>query len=201
MTYEPHPQANQSPVPPKQGLPGWAIGLIVGVSALLILLLGAGIWGINALGRTLNDAMPERQLPTPESPAFPEPKQPGHDASEHTDGLASQAATDSEYIVSTTEKYRTAHSDGTITQLVPGGDTVDPDYITAFLYALTDLRSAVRFTPATPDNAAQLREYAEQTAEYERRFLAGEDLDVDITITRDDGSVFESDGKYRTKTP
>lgn len=195
MTYEPHPQAGQ-PVPPQRGLPGWAIGLIVTLAALLILMLAAGIWGITALGRAISEAGPARPLATPEAPLVPAPDHSGEDAE-----LAAQAAEDSQYIIDTADRYRAARTDGTITALVPGGDTVDPDYITAFLYVLTDLRSAVRFTPATPDNAGQLREYAEEVAELEQRFLHGEDLDVEVTITREDGSVFESDGKYRTITP
>ncbi|WP_017794477.1 hypothetical protein [Leucobacter salsicius] len=89
--------------------------------------------------------------------------------------------------------YLEAQRDGTIYDLVPGGEQVDPAYIGAFLYALTDLKSASRFG-GTP---AELEELLAKAQAYEQRFLAGEDLGTSVKITRGDGSIFESDGKYR----
>lgn len=91
------------------------------------------------------------------------------------------------------EKYLDAQRDGTIYDLVPGGNQVDPAYVGAFLYALTDLKSATRFG-GSPEALQELRDKA---LAYEERFLAGEDLGTSVHITRGDGSVFASDGKYR----
>lgn len=89
--------------------------------------------------------------------------------------------------------YLEARRDGTINELVPGGASVDPDYVGAFLYVLADLKSATRFG-GTP---SELQELLDKARDYEARFLAGEDLDVSVRITRADGSVFDSDGVYR----
>lgn len=91
------------------------------------------------------------------------------------------------------DAYLEAQHDGTIYALVPGGDKVDPGYIGAFIYTLTDLKSASRFG----GTAAQLQELLDKAEACEARFLAGEDLDVTVRITRADGSVFASDGIYR----
>ena len=189
---------------PQRGLPGWAIGLIVGISALLLLLLVGGFVGLRLISGALSDALSSSphvsSAPTaPGTPRDPSDTDPGADATERT--AAAQATRDAEYVIGMYDQYLAASRDGSIRELVPDGANVDPDYFAAFLYMLTDLRSAARFVPPSAENAEQLHEYAEQAEEYERLFLAGKDLDVDIKITREDGSVFETDGKYRTVTP
>ncbi|MBL3700092.1 hypothetical protein [Leucobacter luti] len=187
--------------PQPRGLPGWAIALIIAGGALALTTLIGGLLAISALGTFLASARDVPVAPLPpsaEAPALPD----SPESSDSTPpGSAAQAQEDTDAIIELHEKYGDAIADGSITGMVPGGDAVDPDYIAAYLYSLTDLRSALRFVPASAENAAQLRVYAEQAEELERRFLAGEDLDVRVRITRDDGSVFESDGKYRTVTP
>lgn len=185
---------------PQRGIPGWAIGLIVGIGALLIVMLIGGLLGLRALGVAISEATPPRHPQVTEEPSVP-PLPETSDPAEPESDLLAQAEEDAEYVIELHEQYLAARTDGSITDDVPGGSQVDPDYIAAFLYAITDLRSAVRFVPPSVENAEQLREYAEEAREYERLFLAGEDLDIDIKITREDGSVFETDGKYRTIKP
>lgn len=121
----------------------------------------------------------------------------GTPSPESRDAAAAEA--DAEHIIETVDDYLAASRDGSIFELVPGGEHVDPDYVRAYLYAISDLRSAVRFTPPSADTAAQLREYATKLDQFEGRFLAGADLDIEVEIVREDGSVFSSDGKYRTR--
>lgn len=179
--------------PPRRGIPGWAIGLIIAGSLILVGILIATAVALGAFANVITSARAGQQV---EQPALP----PSTNAPSPNDEAAlRQAEADAEFIIDTQERYLAAQEDGSILQLVPGGAQVDPDYITAYLYVLTDLRSAVRFTSPSAENAPQLAEYAANVREHERRFLAGEDLDVDVSITRKDGSVFESDGKYRTR--
>lgn len=148
---------------------------------------------LGAIADVITSARGGQQSEQPVLPPRESAPAPGTTTSER------QAEEDAAYIIETQEKYLAATQDGSILELVPGGASVDPDYVSAYLYVLTDLRSAVRFTPPSLENAQQLSEYAADVREHERRFLAGEDLDVDISVTREDGSVFESDGKYRTR--
>ncbi|GAA3659544.1 DUF2510 domain-containing protein [Microbacterium marinilacus] len=100
------------------------------------------------------------------------------------------------FVTGTYEKYLAAREDGSIRDLVPDTDDAD-DYINAFLLLLSDERGALRWAPSgtNPDELdAIIQATRDRVAEYERRFLAGEDLGVSVRVVRSDGSVFESDG-------
>lgn len=188
----------------RTGLPGWAIALIVGgVVCTLAAFAAVAIATAAVLGIVIGkiEAMPDRVgIPggTSQDGAPPGSGEPSPDS---RDAAAAEAAADAdaEHIIKTVDDYLAASRDGSIFELVPGGEHVDPDYVRAYLYAISDLRSAVRFTPPSADTAAQLREYATKLDQFEERFLAGADLDIEVEIVRKDGSVFSSDGKYRTR--
>ncbi|MBL3687266.1 hypothetical protein D3248_09950 [Leucobacter zeae] len=184
----PEQQGPQSVPRSRDGLPGWAIAVIIGGSALALLVAIGSVAALGAIAWTVVSTAPKVDTlvvpPTPETPIDPEPD------SAEAEALA-------QHIVDTYDTYLAAVSDDSIYDAVPGGRDVDPDYIAAFIYTLTDYRSAVRFMSLDQD-ADRLADLAEQTDELERRFLAGEDLDVEIEITREDGTVFRSDGEYRT---
>jgi hypothetical protein len=74
------------------------------------------------------------------------------------------------------------------------------NYAHDFLVILADIKGAFAFLPLGTESTnvaeldATIQTYVDKTTELERKFLAGEDLGVSITLTRSDGSVYESDG-------
>lgn len=194
--------APRAGAPARTGLPGWAIALIVGgVVCTLAVFAAAAIATAAVFGLVIEkiEAMPGRvTVPGETSQEVPPPGSSTADPAPQEDEAAA-AIKDAEHIIETVDDYLAASRDGSIFELVPDGENVDPDYVRTYLYAISDLRSAVRFTPPSADTAAQLREYATKLDQFEERFLAGEDLDIEVEIVREDGSVFSSDGKYRTR--
>ncbi|MHA3684544.1 hypothetical protein ACXR2T_13750 [Leucobacter sp. HY1910] len=186
-------------------LPRWVIPVAVagGVLSLVLLLAFAGslVW-LTSQAQGVLTAGP-KPVPSPETVEPPKlhPAPPNGSFKPHADsGSRSGQEPNSEssrdiaaQIQSLADSYLAAQRDGTIYDLVPGGEQVDPAYTGAFLFALTDLKSASRFG----GSSAQLQELLDKAHTYEERFLAGEDLGTSVKITREDGSVFESDGKYR----
>ena len=73
-------------------------------------------------------------------------------------------------------------------------------YAYDFLVILTDFKGAFRFMPLGTESTnpaeldAKIQYYVDEVTELERKFLAGEDLGVTISITKADGSVYTSDG-------
>ena len=212
---QPHdPQQSELP----RSLPRWVIPTAVGGALLSFLLLlgfaGSLFWLtaqaplLAAASSNASEVRPEAETgpgsPSdpgsdvkppggdflPDSKGTPDLKSPGTDSpgSDFSGALGPAAE-----VQQLADKYLEASSDGTIYDLVPGGKRVDPSCIGAFLYVLTDLKSASRFGGST----AELQQLLDKAHAYEERFLAGEDLDTSVKITRGDGSVFESDGKYR----
>lgn len=196
------PQATQQPqlAPARRGLPGWAIALIavLGIGALAVLMLGITflVW-FGSLLTSIPNAVPSPP-PVPSVPGVPLdeldldeiPEMTPHDT---TSGeSAAELAT---RIGKMYDTYLAASKDGSISSFVPGGDAVDPKYFTDFLYLLTDLKGATAFL--TDEETEAIADIGEKADELERRFLAGEDLGSSVKITRSDGSVYESDGKYR----
>lgn len=188
---------------PKSSLPRWVIPTAVAGAvlsfALVVGITGSLMW-VTAHAQQLIVAQPE--IEAPEAPAAPEmpgapvlPEAPvtpeAPDAGSADDSRS--AAQIAQELQALTEAYLDAQRDGTIYGLVPGGEKVDPAYIGGFLYAMTDLKSASRFG----GSAGDLLKLLDKAKLYEERFLAGEDLDVNVRIVREDGSVFESDGVYR----
>ncbi|MEB4613946.1 hypothetical protein [Leucobacter sp. M11] len=106
-----------------------------------------------------------------------------------------------ERVEATYQRYVDMIDDASIFEIVPHTDA-GIEYTRSFLYAYADIKSALNImslsggaTSTSPGELdARLQILGEKADEYERRFLAGEDLDVTISITRADGSVFESDG-------
>lgn len=193
--------------PPRRGLPGWAIALIavIGGGALTVLAFGFGvlIWIATVVPGPSHPTV--SPVPPPSAPSEPrgemdydEAPEMGRDG-EATDGdradeSASALATRTSALY---DQYLAASRNGTISDLVPGGDAVDPNYFADFLYLLADLKGATAFMGS--GDAAAIAEIGAEVDELERRFLAGEDLGSSVKITSSDGSVYESDGKYRLK--
>ncbi|SDQ08663.1 hypothetical protein [Leucobacter chromiiresistens] len=103
------------------------------------------------------------------------------------------------YVVGTLDTYSQAAEDGTIFDMTPNGRSVSSDYYAALLYQLTDLRSALRFAGSTMSTDAaelddRIQAYVTEVEEIERRFAAGEDLDVTVQITDENGEVREYSG-------
>ena len=101
---------------------------------------------------------------------------------------------DSEY-----NTYKAASGTSEMYNYVPDTDK-GREYYTAFFYILIDYKSALGFVELGIDSmnpaelASTVDEYETMLDELLDTFLANEDLDTDIKITRSDGSVFESDG-------
>ena len=190
------------PAPDRRGLPGWAIALIavLGVGALAVLMLGITflVW-FGSFLTSIPNAIPSSP-PVPSMPGEPldeldldeVPEMDPHDPTPG-DAAPERAARGDE----TYDTYLAAAKDGSSTTGVPGGDAVDPKYFTDFLYLLTDLKGATAFL--TDDDTEAIADIGEKADELERRFLAGEDLGSSVKITRSDGTVYESDGKYRLR--
>ena len=192
------------PPPARRGLPGWAIALIavLGGGALLVLVLGISL--LMWFGSVLT-AIPTQFTPPPPPSAPSAPGAPWDELeldevpemgpSDSTSGES--AAELADRTTAMYERYLAASKDGTIADLVPNGDAVDPRYFSDFLYLLADLKGATAFMGA--GDTAAIADIGEQVDELERRFLAGEDLGSSVKITRSDGSVYESDGRYRLR--
>ena len=188
------------PAPARRGLPGWAIVLIavLGVGALTMLMLGITflVW-FGSLLTSIPNAFPS-PAPVPSLPGKPLDELNLEEAPEMTPHDTTSGESAAELATRTGEMYDTylaASKDGSISSFVPDGDAVDPKYFTDFLYLLTDLKGATAFL--TDDDTEAITDIGEKVDELERRFLAGEDLGSSVKITRSDGSVYESDGKYR----
>jgi hypothetical protein len=73
-------------------------------------------------------------------------------------------------------------------------------YAHDFIVILTDYKGAFAFGGVGTESTnvseldAKAQSYIDEVTEYERKFLAGEDLGVTITITQADGTVYESEG-------
>ncbi|MGN8247080.1 hypothetical protein ACTHAM_000752 [Cellulomonas soli] len=95
------------------------------------------------------------------------------------------------------DTYLAKMDDGTIFEIVPQTQE-GVNYAHDFLVLLADENSALLFATQTSDDPAELDAVIQETRdrfdELERMFLAGEDFDVDISITRSDGTTYTSDG-------
>lgn len=194
ITQPPHP------APVRRGLPGWAIGLIavLGVGALAMLVLGITflVW-FGSLLTSIPSAFPS-PAPVPTLPGKPLDELNLEEVPEMEPQDPVSGETLEELATRTEEmhrKYLAATKDGSISDFVPDGDAVDPNYFADFLYLLTDLKGATAFLAG--DDSEAIADIGEKVDELERRFLAGEDLGSSVKITRSDGSIYESDGKYR----
>ena len=78
------------------------------------------------------------------------------------------------------------------------------NYAHDFLIILADYKGVFNFggVGSESTNVAELdamaQAYIDEVTEFERKFLAGEDLGVTIKITRSDGTVYESEGANNT---
>ncbi|NYI59113.1 hypothetical protein [Cellulomonas soli] len=95
------------------------------------------------------------------------------------------------------DTYLAMVDDGTIYELVPRTQE-GLNYVHDFLLLLADENGALKFMTTTSDDPAELdatiQERWDRFDELERIFLAGEDFDVDISITDSDGTTYTSDG-------
>ena len=190
-----HPYPVQNQQPPRKGGAGKTC-LIIAISLLAVAaLVIAGIFAIfNALGKIGSD-MVDNAVDTYGSSAttYQMDERPGWDAMEA-------------HVVGIVDKYRAAAEDGSILDMTPNGHSVSPDYYKAFLMQITDQRAALRFSgtttstdPAELDDRIQA--YVTDIDEMERKFTAGEDLDVTVKITDENGDVAEYDGENVTTGP
>ncbi|MFD5598857.1 hypothetical protein ACFWHR_02255 [Leucobacter sp. NPDC058333] len=188
-----HPYPVQYQQPPRKGGAGKTC-LIIAICLLAVAaLVIAGIFAIfNALGKIGSD-MVDNAVDTYGSSAttYQMDERPGWDAMEA-------------HVVGIVDKYRAAAEDGSILDMTPNGHSVSPDYYKAFLMQITDQRAALRFSgtttstdPAELDDRIQA--YVTDIDEMERKFTAGEDLDVTVKITDENGDVVEYNGENVTK--
>lgn len=202
---QPHQQwLPPQPAPARRGLPGWAIALIavLGAGAFVVLVLGISLlmWfgaTVTALPGPFTPPAPSQAPSTPEAPLneFAPDEAPEMEPDESVSGESAQELADRTTAIY--EQYLAASKDGSIADFVPQGDEVDPKYFTDFLYLLADLKGATAFMGG--GDPAAIADISEKVDELERRFLAGEDLGSSVRITRSDGTVYESDGKYRLR--
>ncbi|QIM16376.1 hypothetical protein G7067_07990 [Leucobacter insecticola] len=173
----------------KHWIPGWAIALII-IGAVIVFgattILTVGTFRVVM---TMSAAMPRPEpAPTPSAPSTP--STPSQESSERAlEQLRDRLSV-------SREEYLEAIKDGTIYDRLPDGDKVDPNYIRDFMFLFTDLKSATVFMGGS--DLASIEELSDEADELERRFLAGEDLGSSVRLVREDGTVYESDGKYRT---
>jgi hypothetical protein len=85
------------------------------------------------------------------------------------------------------DTYIAMSEDDSIFEIIPRTDE-GWDYFRAFMYKITDYKAAELFGPLD-------QETLQEMAALERRFLALEDLELTIDITRTDGTTFVHDGK------
>ncbi len=103
------------------------------------------------------------------------------------------------------EHYLALWGSGELGRHAPDGITSDPVYARAFLLILADMVGVNLFGGESGTDPEELDDAIDgrraRADELERRFLAGEPLGREVRITRDDGSVFHSDGTYAGEAP
>ena len=190
-------QEGYVPAQPKRSRLGLILGLAGGL--VVVIVVGLVVVGLLLSGLLAGATNTAGSNDKPASSAEPsESSTPDPEESDADSGLAEWDALkdryDDEYA-----KYKAAISSGEMYDYVPDTDK-GREYYTAFLYILIDHKSALTFVELGIDdmNPAELDstidEYETKLDELLDTFLANEDLDADIKITRSDGTVFESDG-------
>lgn len=181
----PRPSPRMSPgAPPSRHGRGWLLTLSLGavaVAAVAVLVVTVILPRASRPGAT--PAQPTSNAAPTSPTVYSIADRPGYSELES-------------FVSGTYERYLAARDDGSIRDLVPDTDDAD-DYVNAFLLLLSDEQNALRWPPSgtNPDELdAMIQATHDRVAEYERRFLAGEDLGVSVRVVRSDGSVFENDG-------
>lgn len=127
------------------------------------------------------DAAAPPAVPTEVTPSEAPPTWPGFD-----DENSAQVG---DRLQAKIDEYKLARDSGSLWQKIPDSD-FNRTAVSAFLYIVTDMRSATRFGV----DAETAAEYEQAVAEYERKLLAQEPLGPDITITLSD-RTFRYDGE------
>ena len=97
------------------------------------------------------------------------------------------------------DKYKAALEDGSIVNMTPVSPKDNPQYFKDFFYILWDYNAAIPFMEMTGGTDpveldARIAALKDKALLTESQFLAGEEFGISIKITREDGSVYESDG-------
>ena len=180
-------QDGDVPAQPKRSNLGVILGIGGGVIALGIIgLLVAGFVLSGLVSGANNAGSNDRPA------ASGEPSDSGQASLAEWEALKERY--DSEY-----NTYKAANGTSDMYNYAPDTDK-GREYYTAFFYILIDYKTALGFVELGVDTmnpaelASTIDEYETMLDELLDTFLANEDLDTDIKISRSDGTVFESDG-------
>lgn len=181
------------------GTPRWmpaavftGIGVALVAAVTVVAFLVSGALSDDPVGRP--DTLPTLTLPPTDRPV---PDHPEPDRSEQPDPRPSEQAPPAsgvtadevgDWLGAKMDEYKRARDDGSLWTRIPD-NAFNQTAVTAFLYFLTDMKSATLFgiDQATAD------EYVAETARLEQLLLAQQPLGDDIEITFEDGG-FRYDG-------
>lgn len=184
-TRDGYPVQYSAPQPPAGGS-GKTVAIIVGSVAGMLAIIALIIVSL----LVANPASPEpvsapaiTHAPTPESTPDDVPSSGGSPVEDSTAGEEIGAALQAKI-----DEYKLSRDDGTLWQQIPDDD-FNRTAVSAFLYLLTDMKSATIWGV----DAATADEYSARMDELETKLLAQEPLGTDIRIVLEN-RTFEYDG-------
>ncbi|UCR87949.1 hypothetical protein [Mycetocola spongiae] len=176
--------------PPRRGR-GCLIGALIVVAVVVIGMIVVVSLVINMVQSTVDSAMRQIDGALPNTLSASVEPVPLYVLDERPLFASTRAEVDAMF-----EKYSGGGAAALVPQTVEGRQ-----YAHAFTMTLLDLKTAFTFmtgsvhTSTDPDELdGRILYLGDQAREYERRFLAGEDLNVSVRINNRDGSISELDG-------
>ncbi|WP_214376057.1 hypothetical protein [Bifidobacterium colobi] len=185
--YGMRPQYVGSPMPPYRPPKRSHAGIIIAVVLTILLVVGLvfGATAVNGIRQNLRNSV------NPDTAWYA-------DIIPCTD--SAQYVAYSKLVEDKYTEYQRMIDQGTIfTSLDLPADEDSGNYVKDFMLILTDRRAAVRMGCEMTTSKAELddiyRTRINEVNTLESKFRNHEDLEVNVKITRSDGSVYESDGK------